>query len=94
MSNDGKTERKLPIIDVDADPRNADWIKFRWHLPRYKSQEFMKMLAIQYPHLPTDEERLAHFRTLPIYEFAVEQGKIVDDEWQDPLQRIARRSHE
>ena len=62
-------------INLDEDPRNADWTKWGWHLPPYKSPAFFEQMG-------TD---LATFRTLPIYQFAVERGWITDDEWTGPV---------
>ena len=56
------------------DDMNADWIKWRWNLPPYKSAEFME-------HLKLLGMTLDDFRKLPKYQFAVEQGLIVNDEW-------------
>jgi len=69
--------RKLPIIEVDADPMNADWLRSRWpleHIPPYKSEAFMEMLR-------SWGMTLEQFRELPLYKFAVQSGRIVDDEW-------------
>ncbi len=64
----------LKTIRVDANLHNADWIRQGWPFAPYKSKEFMKMLERM-------EMTLEHFKTLPIYKRAVEQGKIVDDKW-------------
>jgi len=72
-----KRRRKLPIIQVDADPMNADWLRSRWpleYIPPYKSEAFMKMLR-------SWGMTLEEFRELPLYKFAVQRGRIVDDEW-------------
>lgn len=61
---------RLPVVDLDVDPKNADWTKQSWDLPPYKSREFMEL----YPDLEA-------FRKLPVYQFAVKQGKILNDEW-------------
>ena len=61
-------------FNIDAQPHNADWTKHNWRLPPYKSEEFMD-------YLESTGMTLEEFRQLPIYKFAVEQGKIVDDEW-------------
>jgi hypothetical protein len=58
------------IINIDADPFNADWIKQSWDLPPYKSEEFMK----SFPDLDK-------FRKLPVYKMAVAKGLILNDEW-------------
>jgi len=58
-----KCRRKLPIIQVDADPMNADWLRSRWpleYIPPYKSEAFMKMLR-------SWGMTLEEFRELPLY---------------------------
>ncbi len=70
------TGGKPPIrINLDEDPRNADWTKWGWHLPPHKSPAFFERMG-------TD---LATFRTLPIYQFTVERGWITDDERTGPV---------
>lgn len=54
----------------DRDPKNQDWTKQTWDLPAYKSDEFLQ-----------SHPDLVHFRTLPVYKFAVEKGLIVNDQW-------------
>ena len=61
-------------FNIDAQPHNADWTKHNWRLPPYKSEKFMD-------YLERTGMTLEEFRQLPIYKFAVENGKIVDDEW-------------
>lgn len=61
-------------IKLDGNLSNADWTKTHWGLPPYKSKEFMEWLE-------ATGSSLGEFRKLPVYEHAVEQGKIVDDEW-------------
>lgn len=58
------------MLYPDEDITNADWTKMTWDLPPYKSAEFNKLI-----------NDLDHFRTLPVYKFAVDNGLIVDDEW-------------
>jgi len=60
----------MRTIRIDDKPENQDWLKRTWDLPAYKSTEFLEM----FPDLD-------HFRTLPVYKFAEEQGLILDDEW-------------
>lgn len=67
--------RRRPVINLDANLFNADWTKQTWDLPPYKSEEFMA-------YLQATGSTLERFRQLPVYQFAVEQGLIVDDEWQ------------
>lgn len=62
------------VIYVDRDQQNADWTKLTWDLPPYKSREFMNLLKM-------NNMTLEHFRTLPVYKFAVRNGKIVNDQW-------------
>ncbi len=59
-------------FNMDANPENADWTKQYWDLPPYKSAEFLALWP---------EHKLNEFRKLAIYKRAVQQGKIVDDEW-------------
>lgn len=59
--------------NLDSDVFNADWTKTRWDLPPYKSPAFMGLV--------TD---LPHFRTLPVYKYAVAKGWIVNDTWVGP----------
>jgi hypothetical protein len=54
------------------DPIHGDWTKQSWDLPPYKSPKF-------FYYIP--ESELDHFRTLPVYKFAVKNGLIKDDEW-------------
>jgi len=72
-----KRQRTLPIINVDEEPQNADWLRPRWsveHVPPHKSEAFMEMLR-------SWGMTLEQFRELPVYKFAVEQERIVNDEW-------------
>jgi len=61
------------VLYPDADMRNADWTKKTWDLPHYKSDEFNKAV-----------KDLEHFKTMPVYRWAVEVGVIVNDEWVEP----------
>ena len=61
-------------FNIDAQPHNTDWTKHNWRLPPYKSEKFMD-------YLERTGMTLEEFRQLLIYKFAVEKGKIVDDEW-------------
>lgn len=60
------------VIYIDADIRNADWTKRTWDLPPYKSEEFYELIPV---------DKLDEFRKRPVYQFAVESGLIVNDEW-------------
>jgi hypothetical protein len=55
---------------IDDNIFNADWVKYTWDLPPYKSNEFNRLGIV-----------LSDFRKLPIYLFAVESGLIVNDKW-------------
>ena len=59
----------------DATIEGADWTKQGWDLPPYKSPEFFQAIG--------GYEQLAAFKQLPVYNRAVEDGKIHDDEWVD-----------
>jgi hypothetical protein len=48
------------MIYIDEDLSNADWIKMKWELPKYKSDEFMKILE-------ESGMTLSQFKKLPIY---------------------------
>lgn len=61
-------------IHLDEFLHNADWTKNTWDLPPYKSEEFMELLA-------STGSSLASFKKLPVYKCAVDDGKIVNDEW-------------
>lgn len=65
---------KLPGIALDRDLHNADWTKRTWSLPPYKSERFMELLH-------SGGQTLEDFRKLPVYQHAVAQGLIVNDEW-------------
>jgi hypothetical protein len=60
--------------NVDADQRNADWIRFRWPFPAYKSKAFNRELEAQ-------GITLAQFKRMPVYAEAVARGLIKKDEW-------------
>lgn len=62
-----------PIIEIDADPGNADWTKQAWDLPPYDSEEFFQVMGTDF-----DPEA---FKQSPVYLAAVKQGLILDDEW-------------
>ena len=60
--------------NADELPEHADWIKYGWNLPPYKSKKFME-------YLKSTDTTLAEFKKLPIYKFAVERGFIKNDKW-------------
>lgn len=60
-------------INLDADTASSDWTKASWDLPPYKSKEFYEAMGPNF-----DEE---HFKTLPVYQHAVDALLIHDDEW-------------
>lgn len=62
------------MLNIGGSSRNAYWNNDEWIIPPYKSKEFMK-------YLKRNNITLEDFRKLPIYQFAVEHGRIVDDEW-------------
>ena len=62
------------MFNIDAQPHNADWTKHKWSLPPYNSKEFMD-------YLKSAGMTIEEFRQLPIYKFAVKNGKIVNDQW-------------
>ena len=65
------------VLDIDADPRNANWLSFTWELPPYKSPDFMVWLE-------TQEMTLEQFRETRPYRRACEGFIIVNDEWVGP----------
>ena len=71
-------DNDLPVIDVDGEPQNADWLRTRWPetWPPYKSPDFLQMLR-------SWGTSLEQFRTWPLYQEMVRQGRIRDDEWVD-----------
>jgi hypothetical protein len=73
MRPDSNDLDKLPLISVDADTENADWIKVGWDFPPYKSAEFLDLIG--------GPDRLPEFRKTPAYKAAVDRGIIHDDEW-------------
>ena len=60
----------MKTISIDADLENSDWIKQAWDLPPYKGRAFLEL-----------NPDLDHFRTTPVYQQAVKNGLIHDDEW-------------
>jgi hypothetical protein len=72
--------RRNPIIiNIDEYSENTDAPKRTWQLPPYKSPAFMRFLV-------RSGSTLHHFKSLPVYRFAVMNGLInpVTDEWQGP----------
>lgn len=59
---------------VDAAPESADWLRYSWDLPEYKSPGFMFWLE-------KNDLTLEEFKDFPCYKEAVNQGWIVNDEW-------------
>lgn len=57
----------------DATTAGADWTKFGWDFPPYKSAEFLEAIG--------GAEQLDAFRTTPAYAAAVARGIVHDDEW-------------
>jgi len=62
------------MINIDEQLHNADWYKFIWILPEYKSDKF-------YLYLERQRMLLSDFKKLPVYINAVERGLIRDDKW-------------
>lgn len=60
----------MRIVSLDDSTENADWTKQSWDLPPYGSKEFAE--------LGFDPET---FKQSPIYQMAVNNGLILDDEW-------------
>lgn len=60
----------MNTIAIDRSLTNADWTKRTWDLPPYRSPEFLQLFP-----------DIEHFKTLPVYEHAVANGLIYDDEW-------------
>jgi len=56
--------------NLDKEAGGQDWAKQTWDLPAYKSDEFL----LVFPDLKK-------FRKLPVYQFAVKNGLIKEDEW-------------
>jgi len=65
----------MATLYPDRLPHNADWTKRSWDLPPYKSSEF-------YAVVPRSE--LEQFKMLPVYQGAVRNGWITNDEWTGP----------
>lgn len=61
------------VLHPDADIEDADWPKYSWDYPPYKSREFFDSIG--------GDEALDEFRKLPAYKMAVNRGLIHDDEW-------------
>mgnify|MGYP001366200018 CR=1 FL=1 len=62
------------MFSPDANQENADWLRQRWLLPPYKSEEFMRWLSAK-------RQTLEWFRKTQVYKAAVEVGLIRNDEW-------------
>jgi hypothetical protein len=54
---------------IDSKIENADWTKKKWDLPEYKSEEFFQVLKRM-------GMTLEHFKTLPVYKWAIKSGNI------------------
>ena len=57
------------ILNIDAIIENADWTKTKWDLPKYKSEEFYRVLKSM-------KMTLAQFKKLPVYKFNLANGTI------------------
>lgn len=62
------------VLRPDANTDNADWTKYAWDFPPYKSPEFFEAIG-------DDPQQLEDFKTSPAYRAAVNRGLIHDDEW-------------
>lgn len=60
------------MINLDEDLENSDWVKRSWDLPPFGSDEFNQFLE-------STGQTLEHFKTLPVYKWAVERGEIKED---------------
>lgn len=71
-----KGEDGIDILELTPEEHriNEDWPKQRWDLPAYKSEKF-------FAHLRSVGLTLEEFKELPVYQFAVKRGLIVNDEW-------------
>jgi hypothetical protein len=58
---DGKP-RERRVVNIDADPNNADWIKHPRDLPGVHDAETLRQ------YLATVGMTIEHFKTLPIYQ--------------------------
>ena len=63
------TKTKIPILHIDSDIENADWTKTKWDLPKYKSEEFYKVLKSM-------KMTLTQFKKLPVYKHAKLRGEV------------------
>lgn len=61
----------LPTYSPDAE--DADWTKFTWDWPPYRSAKFFEAIG--------GIDALEDFKESPAYLAAVERGLIHDDEW-------------
>lgn len=55
-------------INVDADPRNADWPKRTWDLDIHSIEELLE-------YLDDRGMSVTDFKKLPVYQLAVERGE-------------------
>lgn len=64
----------MSTFNLDGSVSAANWIKFRWDLPPYKSKSFMNWLKKK-------GRTLQDFKQSVTYELAVEHGYIRGDKW-------------
>ncbi len=57
------------MYNIDENINDADWTKRTWDLPEYGSEEFNQFLE-------NTGQTLEHFKTLPVYKWAVKRGEI------------------
>ena len=64
----GRMSEKKPVANIDADIRNADWIKtLCWDLPT-DEDEFLGVLGVAEASTEQQREAAARFMTLPAAE--------------------------
>ena len=62
------------MYNLDTELHNADWTKIVWELPPYKSEDFYEQLNFM-------EFTLEEFKRLPVYQYALQEGRIKNDKW-------------
>ena len=61
-------------FNIDEVPLNRDWLHSKWNMPAYRSKEFFQ-------ELKELRMTLAEFKETAMYKRAVDEGVIVNDEW-------------
>jgi len=67
-------------INLDENPRNANWLHGEWNLPAYRTPEF-------HQYLSDKGITLTEFKKGPLYRMAVKRGLIVNDKWNQKKKR-------